>query len=535
MPSGKQERPAGRERQEVLGSIDPTLRELERYSSYFENGSRSLAGAPDLPLFAGLSGVAKLLGSFSIALLHDLYEEEWNPFSQRQLILNVIPAKNGFALPFQTLEDSLRSLLLSVHEALHIALWEPFFTGRLRVADKETFKSASLCFEACCFWYADLIATPRLRRKFPDNELTFERKAISETYFHPSRAFAALGITEPDRILEVYMAAFCGRGTPLSQPKEIFSFNLAQRIYQFHFAAKAPLHGLYAQLRRAGTFSEFRERFCAVDCVPSLFPDELSASLGSDLDSSGLPFRYCRGVFERGLPFIESLPKRELARVRLRRYIQSRAYFAFVLRKVLKDENFVSLRGAHHGVGTTLLSSTDSYLQKLESALRALCANKTFRGVVEQIDGADRFFSNQVVRKARSQELWVARRTSILPRHARAHLTGLLKTEALSPRRRKQEATRLRKYFARALYRGKPGFDPATVSRFARILPDLLSSSVERPASKRVGSSPLTEKEFIETYNAIAAHPEVIPEWGAPLYGIDPERNQFRDLLFVYV
>ena len=172
-----------------------------------------------------LPGLFNLFESFSGAAIYDYHsrvEKEWNPFSQRPYFTKHSALKDKSIFTHLEKAKNAISILFieSAHEATHVLLWEPLFTGKCKNLTRQQFTDASLVFEGFCFWYADIIVTQTMRSRLPDGELAHARSAVSLANFHPFRAFKAIGINDHEKILDIYMQSFAGGITELYENRD---------------------------------------------------------------------------------------------------------------------------------------------------------------------------------------------------------------------------------------------------------------------------------------------------------------------------
>src|SRR5207302_1076666 len=144
---------------------------------------------------------------------------------------------------------------------------------------------------------------------------------------------STIGIKSLDKILEIYMYAFAGLKTELQAADEPLAESLAHRITDFYSISIKPLRRLYVSLKRAGIFTDFQEEFCSMPGLPSL----LSQHALSELEAGGV-MDYCRRLYRRGFHEVGKLTPSHLERVKYRRALQTRAYFSFQLRHLMKHE-----------------------------------------------------------------------------------------------------------------------------------------------------------------------------------------------------
>jgi hypothetical protein len=495
-------------------------RSIDALTQGIRVGGRAL----DLSPLDRLPGLTQALGSISSCAQpsfegRGLQREEWNPLSQRPSLPRGSPrgdAEDRFSLIAQAVEK----VVILAHEAMHVLLWEPFFAGRIGRLTETDFTAYSLAFEGYCFFYADIVVTPLLRERFPDGELVLSRSAVSSPYFHPYRVFKALGITDRTQILRTYVQAFGGYETPLvtRRVSSPLVHDFARRAYRFHASHRRDSRRLYRALRHMGLFAGLAERFCRVEGIPSLLGEDLLDTLQ---ESGSLAF--CQGLHERGMRRLARAPSAHLQRVRLRRALQTRAYFAFQLRTVLVERLYVpaaSLSCRQAAIVTTI----DRYLDRLERALGMLTAHVATREIQSAQQQSDRLFSRDVRGPLLAAKAWVGRRELIHPRRELARLDVL----ACGSEGRGDEQAYL------SLVQRLLGMaNPRHLDGPARRMPSVLLRPLIDGALAR-GQDEAASCAFTGALREALAEPALLETWSVPLSAIDPLHNRFRDLTFVY-
>jgi hypothetical protein len=489
-----------------------------QFTSAIDFASRATLGkkAPSLRTLERLPGAPQMFGSFGSCapltpeLRHGNPIVEWNPFSQRPYLDTLQIDTSRHVHEFKVLKRVIFSFVVLLHESMHVLLWEPFFVGRLRGLTKKQHLEWSIGFEGFCFFYGDIVVTPKIRTKFPDAEVVFTRSAISQDEFHPYRVFDALGIRDRDAILDVYLDAFVGRSTPVYERAQTNAYTLEtmQRMYGYHVTSLQPTRRVYDVLREIGILDDFYERFCKVPGLPSLGDDALLGMLERDGFAD-----YCRAWFRRGLSALGRSSAADIGRVRLRRTIQTRAYFAYQVRAILAQRLFVSANGRAPSAPTTtkLRDDLDRYLERLEAALACLADGGAVRSIERQIAGADAHYERALRRIFRRDRLWVSRRELILPRREDvARVT-------LAPGRERRKAVE--------------GLSRFTLDRIKRRNGTAhLATWLEGERQLEQGRYDAAGRRFRQVLRA----PDVLEEWSLPLESVHPAANQFRELLFVY-
>ncbi len=498
-----------------------TAKEVRTYEELIEfmTSVWSLRACPATPFSE--KAIANLCHTIASAAVDSNGIMEWNPISQRPVVGLAPPSaseQEELGSEFAKIQSLIYRYVTLCHEMLHVLVWEPLFTGAMPSPNVDTFVEMSLMGEGFCFFYSDIVLTPEIRRSFPDGEVLFTRSAASQRNFHPYRAFESIGVSDPDRILEIYLEEFSGKATELSGARGNFPSALAGRIASFYGVADVTTRRLYDVLRKFGIFDDYYARFCAPSGLPSLFNPELGA-----LASAPRPTEYFRQLFGRGLRELAETSPEKLLRVRARRAIQTRAYFAYQLRTAIENEWYVGKIPAERR-RKSIVSNVDCYIGRLESALDRLRDGGTPKQVAARMGEADRAYTEEVRRPLEKSRLWAAERQLIIPPRVP---TGIGICEA----RRGTVTAGTAKAVLRTLIADLGKLNAAAASEESvRAIGTLATLFEDLPADDR---KLLTARHFSRYVEALTA-PSTIGLWSVALSDLDPAANRFREILFVY-
>lgn len=499
---------------------------LAQYSKLLHQASESLAardGRAPKKWIGGLPirepGLLNLLNSFTSmsARTYDPNIEEWNPFSQRPIFETLPDSGDTFNLDFQKINEAAYRFIIFAHESMHVLLWEPFFTGRLS-PNRKQFKEYSLAFEGLCFWFGDIIVNRKMRLLAPDGELVFSRNAASQPHFHPYRVFDQMKIKKEDKILDVYLAAFCGQNSGLKGASGILPRNLNARFEKFYKGTHKPTNRMFDTLKRIGIFEEYFERFCRQPGIPTLLPEPVL-----NLASAGDLLKYCHSVYQKGMPHIEGLSRVDIEAVRVRRSIQTRAYFAYCLRHLV-GSRYITKAPAFEV--EPCLREIEIYLEGLDSALAALCEQKTALSR-KLLDRADRHYGRAIHSEFSKSKLATTRREHIIPELPGHTVLHLFEDRSnLSDRDMTKFCQAILDQYA------IPSLDLKSQPELSR---DLLVE-IEKTVSILVECK--KRKSAIQKLRAqvdqLLLSELVFRRWSVPLASISPQHNRFRELLFLY-
>lgn len=437
-------------------------------------------GASQLPAFlAGAPALAALHRSMAAVApaRPGAHDEEWNPLSQRPHAPLAPEVREELGAEVTALKEAIDAFTTLGHEMMHVALWEPFFTGRWAPKGKAAFRAFSLLAEGFCFFYADIVLTAAVRVRLPDGEFALERATPSSARFAPARAFAALGLRDPAAILDVYLAGFSGNPTALwqSKGKAPLGAALAAQAYDFYTGSLRYLDDVYAAMARCGLFSEFRKRFCKGPSLTSLTPAE-------DLPS------YFRTFFKEGLAEIARRTPAEIDTVRERRARQMRAYYALQVRWFLQNGTVLAKAPFEP---KAVLPAVAGYLDALESGQRLRDADKAYERTVRKV--------------LLAHDAWAGERWLIVPRRAGGHVSAFE-----NPPKPLVTATYLIDELTKRLKDSQTAKDRKV----------LLAEIARVAASKSL--------------RPVLARPAIRPAWSVPLAAFSPATNTFRELAFSY-
>lgn len=513
---------------------------IEQYESFMRSFSDQVNGAKGkrMRLRAPLNfrGVANLAQSFeATSVLEDSSDkkriEEWNPLSQRPVHIKKPLRLEALGRDFDRVSSVFSEFINLAHELMHVLLWEPLFCGKLRPS-KNQFVDLSLAFEGCCFWYADILLTPRLRLRYPDGEWIGARRSISQPNFHPYRAFHAMGLKDEDKIRNIYIDAFCGYRTRLLNSANIYTLNLSQRIYSFYGRSAWEVTKMYDVLRDIGFFSDYYERFCKIENLPSIFPKAiLQTSPSKDVHG------YCHLVFSQGLDHIHKLSPEKIEGVRIRRSAQMRAYYATTLLWIIKNNLIQNQKGGMSGQARhKLCKHLEKYLYFLEQALHALANTTPKEEIYETIRFADDFYSKNILTHFAYYKTWVNQRVTISNRFSKNQsafgsgvnvekwktedVDDLIKWLLLNPLSKLLKAPR-----------GAQKSSSILVSQAYSLVFDLSNQTSD--ISKKT-SDVAKRKKINNRLKKLLSNEVILREWSVKLGDIHPGRNKFREPIFIY-
>lgn len=506
-------------------------RNIKAYMDFFAKFSARLQNKTfdkidsKIPISKRLPGLFPLISSFSASALVKKSSidqvEEWNPFHQRVFYRTYKEFKRPtLTTDFEQAIDVIDRFIEIAHESNHVLLIEPFFCGKMGKLSRAQFLQFFLYFEGYCFWYADIIVTRRLREKLADGEFVRNRSGVSQPSFHPYRAFKAMGFKDEKEILDIYLDAFNGERTVVfNQQDKTFVRDLFKRFTSFYLTNLRSLRLLHQQLIEIGIFDEFRKRFCNIPNLPSLLPNHIM-EMKDRKD-------YCHEVFRRGLKYMDALSPDQILRVRHRRFIQSRAYIAFSLRNALETKNIFSNNGKTFD-NKKILANLNLYITALESNLIKLAEGQSLSELQKMNLKNDRFYSKMIRKDLANADIWILRRKMIFPSHLKVPLGPLKQNAPLSEKDAAALTTAILAFCSkRFLNEFNPSKPITSVIKKTGELVKIVSNPKYYQNSKQ-------RKYWIKVINSILLEPEILKKWSVALKAINPEKNQFREILFIY-
>ncbi len=462
--------------------------------------AREGRGKVELPFVGKVRGVEALFGSLSAVApaVPGARDEEWNPVSQRTHTPLPPPVGDELGGEITALKEAVDAFTTLSHEMMHVALWEPFFTGAWKPRGPKGFREFSLMAEGYCFFFSDIVVSGAVRVRLPDGEFALERQTPSNARFHPIRAFHGLGMTRTDEILDIYLAGFSGERTALWQPRggDRYAAAMAAQVYDFYAGSQRYLAEAYGAIAAFGGMSEFHRRFCRVEGLPS-FAEDLA--VGSDLKA------YFRRFHQVGLERLAAASAEDIARLRWRRTLQMRAYYALQVRWLLREG--LVFRAPPRDV----LPEVEAYLSGLRGLLLKFAPEKGLADLDADYDAR--------VRAAFSARgSWVGERWLIAPRRAGGKVS-VLEGAGADGKGREGKIKRLSVVAFLVDELTKRMKESRTVEARELVLAQL----------RRVAGATTSEKLRTEL-----RRPELLELWSVPMTAFDPAGNTYRELCFSY-
>jgi hypothetical protein len=451
-------------------------------------------------------------------------DEEWNPLSQRPHSPLPPLVGNELGAEITALKEAIDAFTTLSHEMMHVALWEPFFTGKWRPRNRAQFRNFSLMAEGYCFFFGDIIVTSLIRTRFADGEFAFARQTPSNALFHPVRAFAALGISNKNEILDIYLDGFVGKQTSLATSRHASNFAsfLAGRIYEFYSGTLGYLNHMHEVFLQLGVLDEFYQRFCNLPELPTFLEDSDAKLL------RGPSFKpFFKTFFRRGQKILGQLSEEKITSIRWRRMLQSRAYYALQVRWYLSEERLIAKRWSA-AYSQRVLKHVDSYLSSIETLLAEL-AQSPSKSPVAQLAAIDLNYEHNVRRLFIDHEIWVGHRWLIVPKRA-GGLISVCENTNVDAKSTKIKVLRTVAFVLDELTREMKAAQ--TIEKRTELL-----AEIERVAA--IGAACSTESSKVlkgleKRLITALVRPLVRQTWSLPLAAFNPGQNLFRELAFSY-
>lgn len=469
------------------------------------------------PLLDRLPGLLQLFNSLASPSWTERFPgnrrlEEWNPLSQRVLLPDAaLPRLSAMECDFNLVQAHTQTFVEWAHEAVHVLLLEPLLTGRMQLASPDGFKRLYTAGEAFAFWYADMVVTRVVRSLAPEAEFVYNRSAASNLTFHPEEAFRRLGLDDPEQVLRAYVRAFLDDAGPIVTGLDPYGKHLRNKIRDFYrdtSKAVVELHTLYLDFG----VQEFLDRFCGQSDLPSLFtPEQLESAQRLPLED------YVVELGLRILPSMMTLDRERVERVALRRHIQTRAYHAWFLSKLLEKDWISTLRDVDLAAATKGLSR---YLLRLEGALEQLRLGAAPASVRGRLRRADAGYDRTIREPQLEARGFVRRRAFLHPYFEPTDGVIGLADQALPLSRGRMVAVVRRLInkldWGTAFEREGDHETLATIYTFLTLAKTADLQSVR------------------EAYNLVLTRPDVLPFWSVYIAAAQPSRNVFREFAFAF-
>lgn len=525
----------GKEWRPTISGDDDPLDGLAALQSYLDvlnflekNGRTQRPPAPAaLPFLQNVAGLKNLFHSMSAVApaVPDTRDEEWNPLSQRPHSPLPPRVTDELGAEITALKAAVDEFTILSHEMMHIALWELFFVGSWRPRNRQIFRTFSLMAEGFCYFFSDIVVSGAVRVRLPDGEFALDRQTPSNARFHPVRAFQALGMGDHATILDIYLEGFRGQSTRLWQPRGAspFAASLAAQAYAFYAGSQPLLDGMHAALTAFGGLTEFYQRFCAVPGLPSFLiaPEVAEATESDDLKSYFVHF------FKTVMPRLVSLSAADVARVKWRRMLQMRAYYALQVRWLLGKGEVVA-RAMTASDQRKAMADVDVYLDGLQTLLRQM-AHQGDASVVTSLARLDARYNRDVRAKFLTHEVWAGQRWLIAPRRA----GGSISLKAPFPTKDHEAKRKISQIVAFLIEELTTQLgDCKTVGARAKVF-----QQIQRVAAIGAGSgsqSAERTREAVRQLKQELRKPHLLPLWSLPLASFDPVHNRYRELVFSY-
>lgn len=480
----------------------------------------------NLPYVQAVEGLENLYESLSTVApaRPAAVNEEWNPLSQRPHSPLPPPVGKELGAEITALKEAIDSFTTLSHEMMHVALWEPFFTGKWRPRNRAQFRDFSLMAEGYCFFFSDIIVSGLVRVRFADGEFAFARQTPSNALFHPVRAFDALGIVDKKEILDIYLEGFTGKKTSLatSGHVSILVSSLAGRIYEFYNGTLGYLNHTHEVFKELGVLDEFYQRFCNLPGLPTFLLD-MDTQLAKDADFK----HYFESFFRRGQKNLGQLPEEKITSIRWRRMLQSRAYFALQVRWFLLEERIIAKRWPT-SISRRVLSQVESYLSLIEEMLTEL-GRIPSSSPIRKLAALDLNYEQNVRRIFIDHDVWVGQRWLIVPKRA-GGLISVFENTNVDGKAANIKLLRTVAFVIDELTREMKSSQ--TVEMRSEILAEIERIAAIGAACKSGNAKVLKtlEKRLINTL----VRPIVKQTWSLPLAAFNPGQNLYRELAFSY-
>ena len=254
---------------------------------------------------------------------------------------------------------------------------------------------------------------------------------------------------------------------------------------------------------------EFQKRFCEVPGIPTLLSSKGLKSF-SDKD----PEKYLIHFWKNEIPRFKSINEITLTAVRYRRKIQTRAYFAFVVKSIIGKKLFFC--GSGKSIKATeikfIIDALSEYLNQLETALVEELAENKLEEARRKVEFADQFYSKRILKFFKKENIWVSERRYFNDLMSLGLGTRKFGSHDLN------EAHEKDVHFISGLILEAIRKQPTQTESFLANLHQLGLVSTQKTPAKRAQAF----RMFLNAKN-------IAPLWSVSLAEIDPEQNRFRE------
>ncbi|MBX9768566.1 MAG: hypothetical protein K2X47_14930 [Bdellovibrionales bacterium] len=255
---------------------------------------------------------------------------DWNPLEQ---VLKIAPQRTP-RFRSSVLRNYEKNARLGfqvgeiIHESIHLALWEIFFTGQASPKSLAEFMKWSLIFEAFAFWYCDFYVVPLLQKVLSKRgPPIFLRSTPSFAQLNPLDIWIKEFGPSSDGYLQAltfYWRSLSGT-LRLTKTTSKGLAHVSQRLDAVGQGAFRILPAIYLQYKRCGIFDSYFEAYC----VP--YNDRTLSLLSGSMDPT---LEGTLRFLTHQLPQIAKRPNEELFGIQRRRKMQR-----FCLTQALKCKN----------------------------------------------------------------------------------------------------------------------------------------------------------------------------------------------------
>jgi len=404
-------------------------------------------------------------------------------------------------IDFPWMSTVMRNYTRTARNAIESLLWEPFFAGQ-HLPSRSTTVKLSKEHRAAAYWFSDFILARSIREATPRGEIMPSEGPQQLHCFHPYRALHAKGVRNQDQALAVYLQGFTATASASS--------NLARALGKF-YSAEIPNAtkslALHDGLVNAGIYTEFYRRFCALTNIPTAAPDGVSPQTLS-------------AVLSR----LSALPAKLRTQIKLRRALQTRAYFALCTRHLLHQDQCFS----HKPLNIKLtIEELESYLDDLQLLLQSLCKSASLATIDLGIRKADQLYGNTVGRRLAKSQTWVGSRILL---NRKFHHNP---TMELGHSYKINNGAELAEYAnGLVLKLAMPSVSIYAAPKASEAVLKLAIQTRNLATAVHARSTPADLRRLSRKCEELLKSDLVVTKWSAPLSANQPINNCFRELLF---
>jgi hypothetical protein len=276
--------------------------------------------------------------------------------AQRPLLQSLCSEKST-GWDIEEIRKDIHLAIQTMSQIVTIYIWDQFHSGSIKISSRKKFQDMIRKTEAIKFYFEDYIIPNFLRSSFPHFQLMSQ--SLAEDYCLSPADIIKTKKLKKLEVISIYESVFSVKSSSQRERRDL----KADPIFQFYKKKKlttAELNAKYKTLKVAQIFSEYHKRFC-------------EDSTGALLDK--IPYKNLEHTMTDVVRFFNKknlIEIEETKRIQMRRAIQTRAMYLFLIRSHLTQVRQLAPSVSQKPY-EELVCVMNAYLEKLEKFLRAVC------------------------------------------------------------------------------------------------------------------------------------------------------------------